>query len=65
MPDIRVTVTSELRFDLKVMALDQGKTLAKLVTDILASASSSHHWKKSLKSNPIVTRKRIEKGKQQ
>lgn len=47
MPDIRVTIPSETHFDLKVMALDKDKTLAKLVADILAQAATAHHAKKA------------------
>jgi len=46
MPDIRVTIESELHFDLKVMALDEKKTLAQLVASILTSAAKRHHTKK-------------------
>ena len=43
MPDIRVTIDSDLHFSLKVMALDKDKTLKELVVAILTRAASQHN----------------------
>jgi hypothetical protein len=37
MPDIRVTVDSDLHFDLRVLALDQQTTLRELVIAVLTN----------------------------
>ena len=45
MPDIRVTLDSDLHFDLRVLALDKQTTLRQLVIDVLTKYRNDTAYK--------------------